>query len=167
MFPEDGWRFVHAIETAVAGRPAGVVVGVTVITPGEPAVEAIILSIEGLVMFHARASGDTIDILRAIAQFDSPEFADRLIEAVSLLFLAPVAVETTSGLSPDENFTCRYIRDDESVVDVMPGPDGGWKILEYDRRAKLLRRVIADPHRECPSPQGAHLPCRLELLDTM
>ncbi len=167
VFPEGSWRFVHAIETVIAGRPAGVVVGVTVISPGEPAVEAIILSIEGLVMFHARASGDTIDIQRAIAQFDTPEFASRLIEAVSLLFLVPAAVETTSGLSPDENFTCRYIRDDASVVDVMPGSDGGWKILEYDRRAKLRRRVKADPHRDCPSPQGARLPCRLELLDTM
>jgi hypothetical protein len=163
VFPDDRWRLIHAIETVIAGRSAGIVVGVTLVDPQERAVEAIILSIEGLVMFHARASADAIDIQRAVAPFDSPHFARGLIEDVTLLFLAPQAVQTLSGLSDAGRFTCRYLRADDSAVDVVPGPDGGWKLREYDRRGNLRRRATVSPGGDCPSMVKARLPCRIEL----
>jgi hypothetical protein len=154
---------VHAIETAVAGRPAGVVVGVTVIEPGEHAVEAVIMTLEGLVLFHARRSEKGVEILRAIAPFDSPLFAKGLIADVTLLFLPPEAVKATSGLSAGGDFTCRYIRADASAVDIVPGSANGWKLLEYDRRAHIRRRVTAHPQGDCPSDPQIGLPCRIEL----
>jgi hypothetical protein len=163
VFPAGRWRLVHAIETVIADRSAGVVVGVTVVDPQERAVEAIILSIEGLVMFHARASADTIDIQRAIAPFDSPHFARALIGDVTLLFLAPQAVKMLSGLSAGGNFTCRFIRADGSAVDVVPGPAGGWKLREYDRRGNLRRRATASPSGGGSSMGEDSLPCRIEL----
>ena len=160
VFPAARWRLVHSIETVIAGQSGGVVIGVTVVSPAEREVEAIIMTLEGLVMFHARSSGDSVDIRRAIAPFDSPRFARGLIDDVTLLFLAPAAVEKMSGISAGGYFTCRYVRKDASAVDIVPGPDGGWKLMEYDRRSKLRRKVTADSEGDCP---GARLPCRIDL----
>ena len=163
VFPTGRWRLVHALEPAISGSPAGVVMGVTLIDSDKREVEAIIMTLEGLVLFHARSGGDAVNVLRAIAPFDSPRLAEGLVADVTLLFLQPAAVNTVSGFSADAIWTCRYIRGDASVVDVMPGPRGGWKILEYNRRARLRRRVTADRLGDCLSTQGGRLPCHMDL----
>ena len=163
VFPVASWRFVHAIETVIAGRPAGVMMGVTVISPEQRSVEAVIMTLEGLVLFHARGSEMAIDIQRAVTPFDSPDFARGLLEDVTLLFLAPKAVKSITGFTAGGTYTCRYFRSDDSVVDVIPATDGGWKILEYDRRSRLKRSSAADGRMDCSIPPGARLPCRLEL----
>lgn len=163
FFPLDRWRMVHSIETVVAGRSAGVVVGITLVSPAEREVEAVIMTLEGLVLFHARHSNHTTDILRAIAPFDSPHFAKGLIEDVRLLFLPPVAVKTLLGFTPNGNFTCRYIRSDGSAVDIVPGSEDGWVLRQYDRRADLLREVTARSQGNCSAATGVHLPCHIDL----
>lgn len=163
VFPVDRWRLVHSIETAIAGHSTGVVVGITIVTPADREVEAIIMTLEGLVLFHARHWEDTTDILRAIAPFDSPLFAKGLIEDVRLLFLEPLAVKTLSGFSANGSFTCRYFRSDASAVDVLPSSEGGWILREYDRRAKLRRKVTAQPPGGCPAATDVRLPCHIDL----
>ena len=163
VFLDDSWRMVHAIEPVISGKQAGVVMGITVVVPADGSVEAVIMTLEGLVLFHARSAGGTIEIQRALAPFDSPHFARGLIEDVTLLFLSPEAVKMISGFTAEGIFTCRYIREDGSLVDVGTVPAGGWKIFEYDRRKNLRRQVTAKPQAGCPSGPDVRLPCRIEL----
>ena len=163
VFTDADWRFVHAIETVISGSSASVMIGVTVISPGTREIEAVIMTLEGMVMFHARSSEGAIEIQRAVAPFDSPHFAEGLIEDVTLIFMPPLAVKTTAGFSSDGALTCRYFRNDASVVDVMPGANGSWQLFEYNRRSNLRRRVIAAERTNCPPAQETDLPCRIEL----
>ena len=163
VFPTDRWRMVHSIETVIAGRPAGVVMGITIVDPIAREVQAVIMTLEGLILFHARHSSDRTDILRAVAPFDSQNFAKGLIDDVRLLFLAPVGVDSLSGISSSGAFTCRYIRSDASAVDVVPGQKGGWMLLQYDKRAKLRRKVTAHPPQDCATATDGRLPCHIDV----
>ena len=163
VFPSESWRLVHSIETVIAGHPAGVVMGITIVDPIASEIQAVIMTLEGLILFHARHSSDTTDILRAVAPFDSPKFAKGLIDDVRLLFLAPVGVTALSGISSSGAFTCRYIRSDTSTVDIVPGPDGGWLLREYDGRGKLRRKVTAHSPQDCSTTLDGRLPCHIDL----
>ena len=137
--------------------------GITIVDPIERDVQAVIMTVEGLILFHARHSSDTTDILRAVAPFDSPKFAKGLIDDVRLLFLAPVGVKALSGISSSGAFTCRYSRSDDSTVDIVPGQGGGWMLRQYDGRAKLRRKVTAHPPQDCKITPDGRLPCHIDL----
>lgn len=141
VFPPVSARFVHSVETSFAGGRKGMMLGVTLIRPKENRIHAVMMTIEGLVMFDGRWEAGKVTIDRGVPPFDSPHFARGLLEDIRLVFLPPGEVPTAVGLVGDGASVCRYEREGGETVDVIADPDGGWRIYRYadGRRARTVQ----------------------------
>jgi hypothetical protein len=150
---------VHTIAAELPGQQTRTVIGISVVFPARRSVQAVLMTIEGLVLFNAVYTTQALDVRRALPPFDSPAFALGLMQDVQLLFLSPAAASAESGRLASDGPGCRFERKDGRIVDVVPAADGGWQLFLYEGR-RLQRQVQAEVCREGPN---AGIPCRLEL----
>lgn len=155
VFLSSSWRLVHSIEAVMPDGSKGYVIGITAADPVKGKIHAVIMSIEGLVVFEAESGAD-LRIIRAMPPFDSQVFAAGLMNDIRLIFFRPGEKER-SGLLSDGSYICRYKKPDGNSVDVICSADRSWKILLYDGNHKLLRSVRAS----VPDRQG--LPSKIDL----
>jgi len=153
-------QFVHAIAVTLPDGKKTLITGVTTIYPEQRSVHAVIMTIEGLVLFEGRAKGDKVEIQRGISLFSSGAFAEGLMNDVRLIFLKPVTAPTEVGSSRGFDVVCRYRDGDSGVVDVKIGRGGDWELAQYDAANRLLRRVIA---RSGTASNRGSVPGRIKL----
>jgi hypothetical protein len=153
VFPPVPARFVHSVETDFGGGRKGMMLGVTLVRPGERKIRAVLMTIEGLVMFDGRWEAGNATIDRGVPPLDSPHFARGLLEDIGLVFLPPEGTPTAVGFAEDGAPVCRYERDGRETVDVIAGPDGAWRIHRY-AGARRTRTVRAESAISVPGPEG-------------
>ena len=140
-FPKGKWQFVHAIEATLAGGREAQLIGVTELSSNPERIHAVMMTIEGLVLFDGLFDGK-LTINRGIAPFDSPEFAQGLMEDIRLIFFKPAGEPIGAGITDQGFDVCRYRVAGDGVVDVMVRPDHRVEIREY-RNERLIRKVSA------------------------
>ena len=140
-FPVKPWRAIHAIHiTGPFGRKSSVL-GVTVVIPATRSIRAVIMSVEGMVLFDASYGGDGTTIHRSIPPLDRGGFSEGLLRDVSLMFMAPEGAWIQIGRTEDRHLVCRWKDDQGRTTDVVFPDDGTWRILRYDRDDSLIRKV--------------------------
>ncbi len=139
-FLKEPCRLVHVIEARVAGETMGAIIGVTLINPSSRFVSCAILTAEGMVLFEAEAT-PALKLIRALPPFDSPGFAQNMIEDIKLIFLAPEGKITTKGIISDGADICRWQTKNAEFVDVVARPQETFEINSYTTYGGWKRRV--------------------------
>jgi len=150
-FPVGKWQFVHTIEATLPGGRKGLVMGVTVVSSAGRAMDCIILSPEGLVLFEARQEQDLV-IRRAVFPFEEKAFAEGLVRDVQLMFLRPDASLSESGFLENGSSVCRHQGHDGKIVDIITHLDHAWEIREHGEDGRLTRTVEAWSLKSTGSP---------------
>ncbi len=155
-------RFVHSVETDFAGGRKGMMLGVTLIRPEERKIHAVMMTIEGLVMFDGRWEAGEVTIDRGVPPFDSSHFARGLLEDIRLVFLPPEGAPSAVGIAGDGTPVCRYEGDGGETVDLIPNPDDGWRIDRFGD-GKRLRIVRAESVIPIAEPEPFSIPRKITL----
>ena len=140
VFPSGKWQLLHSIEATLPGGRKGFVMGLSVISSVDRSVHCVIMTMEGLVLFDAAYDG-RLAVKRAVAPFDSKNFAAGLINDIRLIFFRPGGVPVESGRLENGASVCRYRGADGWIADVIARRDGSWEINQYDRRLREIRTV--------------------------
>lgn len=159
VFPDQPWRWVHAIEAGLPDGGSTLLIGAAAVDPGRGAFTCVLMSVEGAVLLEASYDGET-KVARALGPLARKGVAEGMVEDFRLMFFKPAAVDRTCGRIGPDQAACRYAVEDGRTVDVLPGPGDGWRLRAYDRFGVLRRSVAASP----PGPQsGGKLPEKLVL----
>jgi len=141
-FPDGKWQFAHVIEASLPGGREAQLIGVTEVSNHPERIHAVMMTIEGLVLFDA-LEDDKLTINRSVAPFDSIDFARGLMEDIRFIFLKPGGAPIDAGITENGFEVCRYRVSDHGVVDVMVRPDGMLEIRKYTNE-RLVRKVVAE-----------------------
>ncbi len=142
IFPEEPWEAVHRIEATIRGEGSSSLLGVTKGEPLERRLQSLLLTPEGFILFDAELSEAGIVVRKAVAPFDSPAFASRLMEDVSLLFLPPQGKPTTWGKETNGKVICKWENPDNST-EITGSMDSGWRILRQNKKGKVVKEIIS------------------------
>jgi len=129
-FPRGKWQFAHVIAATLPGDRQAQLIGVTQLSSEPERIHAVMMTVEGLVLFDAIFDGK-LTINRGVAPFDSREFAEGLMNDIRLIFFRPAGKPMDAGLTEAGFQVCRYRVSDDEIVDVMVGSDGRIKIRKY------------------------------------
>jgi hypothetical protein len=140
VFPDGKWQFAHVIEANLPGGREAQLIGVTELSSSPKRIHAVMMTIEGLVLFDA-LEDDKLTINRSVAPFDSIGFAKGLMEDIRLMFLKPDGQPMGAGITENGFEICRYRVSAHAVIDVMVRPDRMFEIRQYGNE-RLIRKVI-------------------------
>ncbi|BBO75356.1 hypothetical protein DSCW_27730 [Desulfosarcina widdelii] len=141
-FPEGGWQMVHTISANIQGGRQATFTGVVILSPEDDSIRCAVMTLEGFVLFEAVDYG-RVTVKRAFGPFDDENFAKGVMDDIRFLFVEPEG-ETTCGIFEDGSRGCRYRAERNRTVDLMEGPDGGWRMRQYDSRGYPMRTMTAD-----------------------
>lgn len=162
IFPAGAWQLLHSIEADLPGGRRSVMMGLTVLSSRRRSNRSVIMSLEGFVVFDAEVN-QGLKVHRALPPFDSPDFAEGLMEDIRLIFFQPEGPAECGKLT-DGSTVCRYKNPDGGVVDIVLRSTGTCESLRYDREQRLIRivRVPADARNGDGMPQAIKLTARGE-----
>lgn len=160
-FPRGRWQFVHAIQGSLPHGMKTSAIGVTEISSCTRAAHCILMTVEGFVLFDG-VLDEGITINRAVRPFDSPAFAQGLMDDIKSVFFPPQGQLTQTGTLKNGAQVCRYKQQDGTLVDVIMPLNGGWEIRHY-RQNGLIRSVHAYAGERPFEEKNQHIPARITL----
>jgi hypothetical protein len=143
-FTSSGCRYVHSLDAELPGGERMTVMGVSVVEPETDTIQAAIMTLEGLVLFDATASGGNIQVHRALPPFDGLQFAGGLMQDVRFIFMFPPGVPKITGRLEDGSSVCRYQDTFGMTRDVIAHPGKGWEVEQFSAFGKKLRNLKID-----------------------
>ena len=152
FFVQGRWQLVHAIEATYPDGRHGLLVGVTILSSAERAVDCTLMTVEGFVLLQASDAGRQ-EIRRAVPPFDRPGFAAGLLADVRLILLAPAGTPA-AGRTVDGRPAWRYRDAGGQVTDIVAETDG-WRLERLDARGRRQRGVTA--RAAAGDPAAAHI----------
>jgi hypothetical protein len=142
MFPGEPWESVHRIEATMRGGGSFSLLGVTKGEPSERRLQSLLLTPEGFILFDAEQSEAGIVVQKAVAPFDSPDFASGLMEDVSLLFLPPQGKPMAWAKETDGTMICNWEDRDDSRTEISGSIESGWRILRRNKKGKVVKKIV-------------------------
>ena len=142
VFPKGKWQFAHVIEATLPGGGNSQLMGVTEVSSNPERIQAVVMTIEGLVLFDGLEDGK-LTINRGVVPFDSIGFARGLMNDIRLMFLKPGGEPMGAGITDNGFEVCRYRVSDHVVIDVTVLPDRMFEIREYGNE-QLTRKVVIE-----------------------
>lgn len=155
-FPDGPYQLTHVIEARLPDETRSSALGIVLVDPARKMVHSVIMTVEGFVLFDARHHR-TLTVNRAVGPFAAPDFGERIMADVLLVFLPPPGRLIGAGLLDSGFPVCRYEDDDGLARDVLAGRDFAWAVHQYDGSHHLSRQVRAY------SQNAAGIPERIEI----
>ena len=134
-------RLVHALEADLPDGKKGAGIGVLLADPRKRTFRSMLMTVEGWVLFDIE-KGETLTVRRAVPPFDSPAFARRMEEDITLAFFPPVAATLALGLEEGGASVCRFGNADRMEVDVLDRGGGAMEVRLYGEGQDLRKRVV-------------------------
>ncbi len=131
LFPQGKWQFVHSIEASMPGGRQTTMIGVTRISSADKTIHCVMMTIEGLVLFDGVFNGHKVIINRGVPPFDTPSFAQGMIDDIKLIFFNPRTPAIHVGSMENGALICRFHTGKETAQDVVIHPNGSWMIRQY------------------------------------
>jgi hypothetical protein len=158
IYPVGEWQLLHSIVADLPGGRRTVMMGLTVLSSRLRSNRSVIMSLEGFVVFDGEFN-QGLKVHRALPPFDSPGFAEGLMEDIRLIFFKPEGPAAECGMLTGDATVCRYKTPDGGVVDIVLRRTGTCESLRYDRKQHLIRivRVPADARSAAGLPQTIEL----------
>lgn len=141
LFVEKDVQFIHSLLFDLPDKNTASVIGITNVYPSTGLLESIIMTVEGLVVFHSRYQNKQKTILKAIDPFTSEEFSTGVLEDIQLIFLKPSGSLEKIGISEDSAPVCRYIGEENRKTDIILADEAHWIIKKYDKKNNLTKTV--------------------------
>ncbi len=144
-FVQNKVQFIHSLHVSLPGSNSSKVLGVTNINPENESFESIIMSLEGLVLFHVDFRDGKNEIKKSVDPFSSKAFQDGLIKDIQLIFLVPDGKLAKAGRIGDDtdSAACRYRSANDNLIDIAVLPNQGWSIKKYGATGKLIKSIQA------------------------
>ncbi len=142
VFPKEPWESLHRIEATMKGGGSSSLLGVTKGEPSERRLQSVLLTPEGFILFDAELSEAGIVVRKAVAPFDSPDFASGLMEDVSLLFLPPWGKPAAWEKKTDGTMICNWEDRDDSYTEISGSMESGWRILRQNKKGKVIKEIV-------------------------
>ena len=144
-------RLIHAIEVRAVGQMQTVMIGVTMMDPVTRTISCALMSAEGVALFEAVSGPDGLKVSRALPPFDAADFAQKMMDDIDLIFLAPRGALTEKGIFATGETVCRRHKEPGGWIDVWQGHDGTIHICRYSEDGRLQRSVtlaggLANPY---------------------
>jgi hypothetical protein len=137
IFPAGEWQLLHSIEADLPGGRRSVMMGLTVLSSRLRSNRSVIMSLEGFVVFDGEVN-QGLKVHRALSPFDSPGFAEGLMEDIRLIFFKPEGATAECGKLMDGSTVCRYINPDGGFVDMVLRSTGTCESRRYDREQRPI-----------------------------
>jgi len=141
FFPQKPWRAVHALHISGPFGQQSSVMGITVVDPVSRRMRAVILSVEGIVLFDASYDRGVPAVHRAIPPLDRKGFPEGLLHDVSLMFLAPEGAPDRAGIDDEGLPVCRWGNEGSGATDVVIAGQDRRRILQYGPDNTLQREA--------------------------
>ncbi|MBN2403241.1 MAG: hypothetical protein JXN64_12685 [Spirochaetes bacterium] len=139
-FLTEKYQLTHSIKAELPNGDRLLVMGVTVADPADRSIRALMMTVEGLVLFDVEYKNNAVIVNRAIPNFKSSDFTRALIDDLKLIYFVPHGGLAERGISEGSDVT-RYSCKDGTTVDVIAEEGGQMKINKYDRNNSLIRIV--------------------------
>lgn len=149
------YRLVHSIAATMPTGETGHLIGVTVADPARRSLHSVLMTIEGLVLFEARFD-EAIAVDRALPPFDSPRFAEGLMDDIGLMLFTPRESLAQAGTCKGEP-VCRY-RGKWGTIDVIADSNGGFTLRRFNTSRSLVREL------RLSSPDAHGISRKIELV---
>jgi len=139
------FRAVHQIEMESARGGKNVFIGAVKAAPGEEALHAVLMSVEGMVLFEAELRKGNLRMISAFPPLNDPDFAGGLMGDVAFLLLKPAGSPEESGRD-DQGFpACRWSSAAGGVTELAALGDGSVRMRRYDEKRRITREALAMP----------------------
>ncbi len=140
-FLKGKWQFVHEITVTLPVGHEARMIGVTRLSASGKTVHAVMMTIEGLVLFDGFFDGQ-LTVNRGVAPFDTAGFAQGLMDDIRFIFFKPDGKPATAGMTDNGFNVCRYPVTENTVVDLVLHSNGKLEIRKYENE-KLTRKVVS------------------------
>ena len=142
FFPDGPFALTHAVEARLPDGSRTAALGIVLVDPSRELVHCVIMTVEGFVLLDARHQR-SLTVNRAVGPFAAPDFAEKILADVRLVFLPPPGRLNGAGLLESGFPVCRYEDDAGLARDVLAGRDFAWAVHQYDGGHGLSHRVRA------------------------
>jgi len=153
IFPPKAFRVIHKIElkSAVIGKV--VFIGAAKVEPQKNALHAVLMSVEGMVLFEAEYENGDIKIISAFSPFNDPAFARGLMADVLFVLLKPAGGPLEQGVDGQGLTACRWKAEADAVLETALMPDGAVRMRLYGGDRRAAKEALAWPpfDREMPA----------------
>jgi hypothetical protein len=160
VFPQEKYQFTHSIKADLPNGDTLLVIGLTVVDPAGRSIHAVMMTVEGLVLFDVNYQNNQVTINRGMPGMspdDSANFIQGLLNDLNLMFFIPDCAVSEYGKIIGK-YINRYKCNNEKTIDLIKEESGKVTINKYDSSNSLLRTVnIFSLNKE-------NLPEKLELI---
>lgn len=156
-FLKEKYRLIHSIRAILPNNETVIAIGVTVADPYARSVDAVLMTVEGFVLFDVSYKNNSFIINRSVPQFGGNNFAESLINDINIIYFPPDFKMKESG-KLKENYVTRYYCRDNSVTDIFLLKNGKSKIIKYDSENDKSRTV------NISSLNSEGIPGKIELI---
>ncbi len=139
-FLDKKYQLTHSIKAELPNGDKALFIGLTLIDPAQKSINAIIMTVEGIILFDVTYINNTALINRSMPDFNSSGFAEGLTDDLKLIFFAPDCAELVSGRLKDKNIT-RYKCKEGTVIDVLTKKNIITEVRKYNSFNSLIRTV--------------------------
>jgi hypothetical protein len=157
IFPSKAFLVVHKIELKSALIGKGVFIGAAKVEPQKDALHAILMSVEGMVLFEAEYENGDLRIIRAFPPFNDLAFAKGLMADVSFVLLKPAGGPIEQGVEGQGLTACRWPAEANAVLETALMSDGAVRIRLYGGDRRAAKEALAWP------PFDREMPARIRL----
>ena len=88
-FLKTKYRLTHTIRVILPSNEKLIAIGITLADPVTQSVDAVLMTVEGFVLFDASFENSKLVINRTVPPFDSNDFAGTLISDIKLIYFLP------------------------------------------------------------------------------
>ena len=153
IFPSKDFWVVHKIDLQSARIGKGVFIGAAKVELQKNALHAVLMSVEGMVLFEAEYKNGDIKITSAFPPLNDPAFAKGLMADVSFVLLKPAGGPVEQGVDGQGLTACRWTAEADAVLETALMPDGAVRMRLYGGDRRAAKEALAWPpfDREMPA----------------
>ena len=140
-FLKNKYQLTHSIKADLPNGDTLLVLGVTIADPVQRSIHAVMMTVEGLVLFEIDFSNDSVTLNRSMPMqgINPLDFAKSLIDDLKLIYFTPDCYSVETGYL-NNSYIKRYNCND-GTVDVIEQEKGDVDIIKYEKSNGIIRKV--------------------------
>ncbi len=145
IFPDKAFRAIHKIEMNNALFGKSIFIGAAKVEPQRDALHAVLMSVEGMVLFEAKVEGGDLLVISAFPPLNDPDFTRELMADVLFLLLKPAAAPAETGADEQGLTACRWPTEAGGVLEQTLMREGAIRMRRYDKQRRTIKEAVALP----------------------
>ncbi|MBN1664030.1 MAG: hypothetical protein JW943_10560 [Deltaproteobacteria bacterium] len=152
IFPAAAARLIHQIEITSPLSGKSLFVGAVKVEPEKDALHAVLMSVEGMVLFEAETAGADFRMISAVPPLNDLPFAKGLMGDISFVMLKPAGKPVEQGADDQGLWACRWPTGKENILETALTKDGNIRLRLYGANRKIIKEAAAFPPFDRKAP---------------